>query len=88
MRVRIAVGDVEIDVEGMEVTKADIARWFKRASLVAAALATVTSSDTEQPVGEAKDTDAHITLSAGDVPMFGFSRWIEGDPEIPDEDAP
>lgn len=90
MKVRIAVGEVEIEVDGMDITRADIARWFKRAAAVGVILANTTASDTAEVEGggEGKDTDAHLTLAADDVPMFGFSRWIGTDPEIPDEDAP
>lgn len=86
MKVRIAVGDVEIEVDGMDMSKADVARWFKRAALVAAALAsTTTESETS---GEAKDTDAHLALSGDGVPLFGFSRWMPEDPEWVPEEAP
>lgn len=91
MKVRIAVGDVEIEVDGMDMSKADVARWFKRAALVAAALASSGPADTSDGDGvavESKDTDAHLTLSGDGVPLFGFTRWMPEDPEWVPEEAP
>lgn len=82
------VGDVEIHADGPDVTKRDLTRLLSRATMIAAALATIPAADSDTPTAEPRDLDADTTISSGETPMFGFTRWLEGDPEIPDEEAP
>lgn len=91
MKVRITVGDVEVELDGMELSKADITRLFKKVAMTGVVLANANgadSTDAPESTAEPKDMDAHVTLAGDGVPMFGFTRWLEGDPEIPDEEAP
>lgn len=89
MRVRVAVGDVEIELDGLDLSKADVTRLLKRASMIAAALTHI-AADTpnETEPSETKDLDAQVTLSSDDTPLFGFTRWLPEDPEWVPEEAP
>ena len=91
MRVRISVGEVEVEFDGVDFTKADLSRWFRKSALVAAALAGAAQTSTDEPTDNNTDgstLDSHLTISGDDVPLFGFSRWPPTDPEWVPEEAP
>lgn len=83
MKVRIVVGGIEVETQGIDMTQADVRRLLTRIVTLAADVAL----EPWRPDAEPRNTDVHLAISAGDVPMFGFTRFLDGDPEIPDEDV-
>lgn len=103
MNIRIVVGDVELQVDGADLSKSDITRLLNRVAAVHADMdQTVDIGDllsgvfdkptdddeTPEPDGTGTALDAHVTLSADDAPLFGFRRWMPEDPEWVPEEAP
>lgn len=103
MNIRIVVGDVELQVDGADLSKADITRLLNRVAAVHADMDQTVDigdllsgvfdkptedDDTPEPIESGSALDAHITLSVDDAPLFGFSRWTPTDPEWVPEEAP
>lgn len=89
MNLRISVGDVEIETDGLDLSKRDVTRLLERAAGIAIALATI-GAETEpaEPSEPSGRLDAATQIAEQAPPEFGFTRWIPNDPEIPDEEAP
>lgn len=96
MNLKIVVGDVELHVDGLELSKADITRMLHKVARVADSAAGGTdltdlieaAEEAAASDGTGSALDAHLTLSADDAPLFGFSRWMPEDPEWVPEEAP
>ena len=72
MRVRITVGEVDLRVDGVDLTKRDVLHLLKRASLIAAGLSIA----------------AAMTHEEAERAPIGFSATVERLPEdIPKEDS-
>lgn len=84
MKVRIVVGDVEIRTDGLDLTKADVTRLLTRAADIAAERPVAVEHGRNDPT-DSRDTDASVTLSAGDVPHLGFTPFSTSNP-WPDEE--
>lgn len=80
MKVRITAGDVEVRVDGLDLSKRQLVDLMREATGLAVALTTVAPSDDPPTTGSAIGFTAHLDLDPERNLGEDLSEWFEEAP--------